>query len=122
MLKKIIFPVLLIGLILATTTQVDAQHKSFERKINNKIEKTENISMDNCTQMSKCIEKIAENTEMRNQMLQKLNDNFEKADPVPIGLENIQERPVQINKTKIDNANSEKHNSNLLKKLPYKRK
>lgn len=122
MLKKIIFPVLLIGLILATATQVDAQQKSFERKMKKQVEKKETTDIDKCTQMSKCIDKIAADNDMRNEMLQKLNDNIDKATPVPIGLENIQERSIKPNKTKLDNSNSIKNNIQPLKKTNYKRR
>lgn len=122
MLKRIIFPFLLTGLMLVTTSQISAQKKSYEKKVHDKIEKSDDMNMDNCKQMSKCIEKIAENTEMRNLMLQKLNDSIDKVTPVPIGLENIKERSIQLNKTNLDNSNSIDSKVQPLKKTNYKRR
>ncbi|KAB2846760.1 MAG: hypothetical protein F9K45_01185 [Melioribacteraceae bacterium] len=122
MLKKIIFPALLVGLILVTATQLDAQQKSFERRTKKQVEKKETVYMDKCTQMSKCIDKIAADSEMRNEMLQKLNDEFDKATSVPIGLEDIQRKPLELNKSKMDKEKTEKQSSQLFNKLPYKRK
>jgi hypothetical protein len=55
-------------------------------------------------------------------MLQKLNDEFDKATSVPIGLENIPGKPLQLNKSKSDKENNEGHIFQLFNKLPYKRR
>lgn len=122
MLKKIIFPALLIGLILATTTQVDAQQKSFERKMKRQVEKKETTDMDKCGQMSKCIDKIAADNDMRNEMLQKLNGEFEEVSTVPIETGDIQGKPLQLNKSKIEKDNQVKQKPQLFNKLPYKKR
>ena len=122
MLKKILFPALIVGLLFAVSSPVNAQQKSFERKTKKHVENKETMDMGKCTQMDKCIDKIAADSEMRNEMILKLNGEFEEASTVPIEKEDIQGKPLQLNKPKIERDKQENQKSQVFTKLPYKKK
>lgn len=92
MLKRIVYFVLITSLVLVTSSKVDAQNKSFERKTHNKITKKENMDM------NKCMDIIASNEEMSKRMLNKIGVDYKSNNNVLNNPNDIKALVPQINK------------------------
>lgn len=116
MLNRIIYFILMMSFILVTSSRVDAQNKSFERKRHKKIAKKENMDID------KCMDIIASNEEMSNLMLKKIGAEYNSKTTVLDNSNDIKALMPQMNNEIKPDIITKKKKSLNFNKSNYKKK